>query len=174
MITRTTIAVLAAATAAAVALPSAAQVSRYTPLGGPPCRERAVDPEDPVDGGGRVCPGLGGYSLEIQTGDDRDFVSIVDRRGREYDLRLTETVTGAFSWTGPRAEWRLRGRRPEPYALIFRLGHQREDGIRNTSVLVVARLDRMCVTAVIPAGPQQNERARAAADRPGRCRSVTD
>lgn len=156
--------------AAAAASPAVAQVSRYTSLEPPHCREHAPDPEDPVDGGSRTCPGAAGWSLNIDTGDDRDFVTVVPRRAaRGFDLRLTDVVTSAFSWVGPRAEWRMRGRRPEPYALIFRLGHQREDGVGNTSVLVVSRLDLRCVTAVVPAGRLQNEIARRAADRPGPC-----
>lgn len=159
----------AAAAAFLLAGTAQAQTSVYTPMEGAACRSRALIPDDPVDGGGRRCPGAGGYALKIETGDDRDFVSVVDPRGREHDLRLSEVVTWSFSWVGPRAEWRLAGRGARPHALIFRLNHQRETNDGNASPLVVARLDRMCVTAVVPAGRRQNEAARGAADRPGPC-----
>ena len=161
----TTVSLLLASASAA-----SAATSQYTSLAAPACRERALDPDDPVDGGGRTCSGAAGWSLNIDTGDDRDFVvAVPPRQARGFDLRLSEVVTTAFSWVGPRAEWRSRSRGAAPYALIIRLGHQRQDGVSNTSVLVVTRLDRQCVTAVIPAGPQQNERARTAADTPGAC-----
>lgn len=154
----------------AAPFPAAAQTSAYTPLEGRACHARALHADDPVDGGGRRCPGVGGYALRIETGDDRDFVTLIPPRGRPVDLRLSEVVTVGFSSVGPRAEWRLRGR--APYALIFRLNHQDPEANANRSPLVVVRLDRACVTAVIAAGPRQNERAREAADRPGPCRAT--
>ena len=145
--------------------------SAYTPLQGRACRSRPLNPDDPVDGGGRTCPGVAGYRLRIETGDEREFVTVIDPRGSAHDLRLTEVVTSAFSSVGERAEWRTRGRRSGPHAVIFRLNHQRNEpgGTGEARPLVVARLDRPCVIAVVPAGRLQNERARAAADRGGSC-----
>lgn len=166
--TSLTLAALAMAMAGTAPVQAQPATSVYTPLEGAACRSRPLHADDPVDGGGRRCPGVGGYALRIETGDDREFVSVLPPRGRAVDLRLTEVVTVGFSSIGQRAEWRLRGRMP--YALIFRLNHQDPEANASRRPLVVVRLDRACVTAVIPAGPRQNERAREAADRPGRCR----
>lgn len=129
----------------------------------------------------QACPGLAGYRLRVTEGDLRQNVVVElprsgARRASERSLALAEaTGSGGFSSIGASVEWRGigTGRAFRPDALILRYVVVEDPERPNapTSYLVTVSLAnrRPCVTAKVPPGPGQNERARAIADRPGRC-----
>lgn len=139
------------------------------------CRTLEVDAEE---GGWSVqlCPGLAGYRLRVTEGDLRQNVVVLLPGRGERSLALAEaTGSGGFSSVGPVVEWRGtgqgRGFRPDALILRYVVVEDAEHPERPTSYLLAVSLAnrRPCITAKIPPGPGQNERARAAADRPGRC-----
>lgn len=129
----------------------------------------------------QACPGLAGYRLRVTEGDLRQNVVVElprsgGRSGGERSLALAEaTGSGGFSSIGASVEWRGTGtgRAFHPDALILRyiVVEDAERPERPTSYLVTVSLAhrRPCVTAKVPPGPAQNQRARAIADAPGRC-----
>jgi hypothetical protein len=81
---------------------------------------------------------------------------------------------GAFSSTGDTVEWRgdTPGGTFAPRALIVRqtVMEDPDPEVPEVSYLVVARLaPEPCVVARVRPGPDQNDRARQAADRGGAC-----
>lgn len=143
---------------------------------------RTVERND-EEGGWSVqaCPGLAGYRLRLTEGDLRQNVVVeLPRTGRgrggERNLALAEaTGSGGFSSIGATVEWRGTGRgrafRPDALILRYAVVEDAERPERPTSYLVTVSLANRqpCVTAKVPPGPAQNARARAIADRPGRC-----
>ncbi|MFT4027309.1 MAG: hypothetical protein QM676_10975 [Novosphingobium sp.] len=140
--------------------------------------------ETNADEGGwsvQLCPGLAGYRLKVTEGDLRQNVVVLlpgrnGGNGGERSLALAETTgSGGFSSVGPTVEWRGtgqgRGFRPDALILRYSVVEDPERPERPTSYLLAVSLAgrRPCVTAKIAPGLGQNERARAAADRPGRC-----
>lgn len=129
----------------------------------------------------QACPGLGGYRLRLTEGDLRQNVVVeLPRRGGhsggERSLALAEaTGSGGFSSIGASVEWRGTGAgqafRPDALILRYIVVEDAERPERPTSYLVTVSLAnrRPCVTAKVPPGPAQNDRARAIADAPGRC-----
>ncbi|MCP2013016.1 hypothetical protein L1280_000144 [Deinococcus sp. HSC-46F16] len=140
----------------------AANTSLYTSLEPGACRNLVTDPS----GAGYVrdlCSGVGGYQLLVEEGDLRQNVT-VRRGGVQTSLELWSVVGSAFSSLGPRAEWRLKAGVPVALILRYNLSDPVEAS-KVTSYLVVARLGaRPCVVARIAPVPQQNVRARQAAD----------
>ncbi|MGN6357149.1 MAG: hypothetical protein ACTHLU_06675 [Novosphingobium sp.] len=127
----------------------------------------------------QLCAGLAGYRLKVTEGDLRQNVVVLLPHGGERSLGLSEaTRTGGFSSLGPVVEWRGRGRgrafRPDAlilrYAVVEDAEHP-EHPERPTSYLLTVSLAnrRPCVTAKVPPGPGQNERARRIADGPAVC-----
>lgn len=135
--------------------------------------------ESNADEGGwsvQACPGLAGYRLRLTEGDLRRDV-IVELPGRgERSLALAEaTGSGGFSSIGARVEWRGNGAgrafRPDALILRYSVVENAERPEAPTSYLLTVSLAnrRPCVTAKVPPGPAQNERARAIADGAMRC-----
>jgi hypothetical protein len=126
--------------------------------------------EENVEEGGwsrRLCEGLAGYRLELTDSDLRQDIIVIPASGRRTELGLTEIVAkGAFNALGKTAEW--RGTDPASQdALIVRLGVAADAEGRKPDVsnLIVARLKpTVCIVAVVPPGPGQNERAQTVAD----------
>jgi hypothetical protein len=153
--------------------PASGQVSSvYTSLAGDRCRPARVDEES--GSSSQLCPGTRGFALLVHDDDDRVSIDVRDPSGQAHALDFWTVVTPAFSSLGPRAEWRIRGRRVR--AVIVRVNAsenpERPDAV--TSYLVVARpmAGRWCVTDRILPSPDANARARAAADAAGgACRS---
>lgn len=120
------------------------------------------------------CPGEGGYRLRLTESDLRQNVHVLAPAGGEHDLALPALADGTFSSVGGTIEWRgeTAGGAFTPRALILRQSAMEDPnpGVPEASYLVVARLiPSPCVVARIAPGPNQNARARAAADRDGGC-----
>ncbi|MBI4237027.1 MAG: hypothetical protein HY696_01250 [Deltaproteobacteria bacterium] len=148
---------------------AAATESRYTPLGREGCKliQEGMKPgEGPPDYIEWRCAGVGGYAVKIVHADERGYLTLIDPKGKSHELPLMHVVGGGFSAIGEKAEWRLMGSPPAPRALIFRMNVHQTESEQWISSLLVTKLtvDKVCVVAVIPPGPQQNEQARAAAD----------
>lgn len=125
---------------------------------------------EPDDEPGLRCKGPEGWELLALSGDLRATVTLVAPGGREHALEFWDSVTGFFSTLGPRAEWRVRDveGKAVPHALIVRVFAQEdpENPARKTSYLAIAKVgpDGSCVTDLVTASADDNERARAAAD----------
>lgn len=122
------------------------------------------------------CPGEGGYRLRHVEADLRENLVVLAPGGGEHSLELPALAAGAFSSTGDTVEWRGEPRKSrfEPTALIARQSavEDPDPQVPEVSYLVVARLAPIpCVIARVPPGPDQNVRAREAADRGGECLS---
>ena len=159
---------VAGSAASASAAPAGA--ARYTSLDPAKCRLLELNEEE----GGysrHLCPGIGGYKLEMSESDLRQEILVIAPGGRRSQLQLSTLVAnGAFNSLGNTAEWRGSQRRPT--ALIVRLSVSSGEHPERppASNLVVARLlPRPCVTAIVPPGRGQNERARRIADQPRKC-----
>ena len=120
------------------------------------------------------CAGEGGYRLRHVESDLRENLVVLAPGGGEHSLELPALAAGAFSSTGDVVEWRgepgASGFNPE--ALIVRQSavENPDPQVPEVSYLVVARLaPTPCVIARVPPGPDQNARARGAADRGGPC-----
>ncbi len=143
-----------------------AQVSTvYTDLDAEKCKTLELQ-EDEGGWYKGECKGVGGYKLHVMEGDLRQTINVIAPNGEEHKLRLGEHFS-AFSAVGPRAEWRVKAKKP--YALIFRfnVSENPEDPSENTSYLIVAKItdNLACVTDVIKPSKTQNADARRAADR---------
>jgi len=154
---------LLAATAAAADAPR----SVYTDISQRKCRLIAASGE-PGDEDGLSCHGPAGYALLALSNDLRATVNVVAPDGNETPLEFYNVITGHFSSLGPRAEWRV-GEDGAPYALIVRVSASEdpEHPDKKTSYLAVARIgpEAICVTDRIDGGPDDNARARLAADK---------
>lgn len=162
---------------AALLLPMAAaaapRVSQYTRTD--KCRTIELN-EDEGGWSVQLCPGLAGYRLRVTEGDLRQNVVVLLPRGGERSLALSEaTRSGGFSSLGPTVEWRGTGAgrafRPDALILRYSVVEDAEHPERPTSYLLAVSLAnrRPCVTAKVPPGPGQNERARRIADGPAAC-----
>lgn len=143
----------------------AAAQSRYIPFN----RCRLVDSKDDEDWSISKCQALPGYTLFLDYGDARDDLRFVTRDGKEVTLGLPYLAAhGGFNTLGPTFEWRGRmaGRRFVPHALIVRdaVSEDPEHSERQTSLLAVIDLGRLCVVAFVRPAPDQNRRAQAIAD----------
>ncbi len=140
--------------------------SVYTPLEFGKCKviTRIVD-----EGGSSVdvCPGVAGYRLQLEEGDLRQNVQVVFPSGQKYSLELWTTISGGFSSTGPKAEWRMSGKVPKALIVRYNASENPEDSSKITSYLAVAKLSSSgaCVVAKIKPSPTMNLEARRISDR---------
>lgn len=146
--------------------------SVYTTLRQKDCKKiDNPDLDDDVYNG--LCPGVGGYMLEVVEGDGRSMMIVRSPKGGYIDLRLDEAVSQAFSWFGEKAEWRVAAKEPtKPVALIFRFetsqpDHPTQPGNRSFLVVVKLTSTDICVTNAVEPGRDQNQRARELADTAG-------
>ena len=157
-------------TPAASAAPAPGRIFTYTGLEHCPVLE-----SNPDEAGYSLseCQGEGGYKLQITESDLRQTVTVIAPGGVKTELDLGSVTGGGFSHLGPKAEWRgaLKGGAFAPDALILRHAVVTDpEGERSVSYLVAVRLAPVpCPIARIEPGPEQNERARAAADAGGTC-----
>lgn len=143
--------------------------SRYTRLTG--CTLTRSAPEE-AGFFEHECAGEGGYRLRHVESDLRENLVVLAPGGGEHSLKLPALAAGAFSSTGDVVEWRGEGDPFVPAALIVRQSavEDPDPQVPEVSYLVVARLaPSPCVITRVPPGPGQNARARAAADRGGKC-----
>lgn len=143
-----------------------AQVSSvYTDLDAEKCKTLELQEDEGGSYKGE-CKGVGGYMLHVIEGDLRQTINVIAPNGEEHQLRLWEHFTG-FSAVGPRAEWRVKAKKP--FALIFRFNVSEDpiDSSKITSYLIVVKItqDFACVTEIIKPSKTQNAEARKAADR---------
>ena len=112
------------------------------------------------------CRGVGGYKLHLLEGDLRQTVNVIAAGGNEHELRLWE-IFGGFSYLGPRAEWRIKGKTPVSLIVRFNVSQDPEDSTKTTSYLIVSKITKTkaCVTDVIRPSRTQNANARKLADR---------
>ena len=152
--------------AALAAVSAAPPRSVYTPLDSRACRTVSVD--DETGASTQTCPGVAGYTLRVFDGDARMSVDVVAPGGGVFPLAYSSVITSAFSSVGPRAEWRVVGRRARPVALIIRVNASEDPARpdRTTSYLAVARVSASgaCVTDRIAPSADTNAWARRAAD----------
>lgn len=158
--------------AVAQAGPPSDPESRYTQLHEARCVELRQAPGEEVgDELGKRCAGLGGIPVWIYYFDSTRLRIGFGRVGN---------VSGTFA-TDRRRGWPLEWRghtvagRFTPQAVIMRLRPPGDETPRTE--LVVWRLTpdgASCIVAHVPASPNQNARARAAADYPGDCEAAPD
>lgn len=117
-----------------------------------------------------ICPGVGGYTLELMEGDLRQSINVIDPKKKKHELDLWTSVSSGFSSIGEKVEWRVTrsGKTVTPKALIvrFNASENPEDSTKITSYLVVIAIAKTyaCITEVIPPSANQNVKAREAAD----------
>ena len=139
--------------------------SLYTNLAEKKCR--TIESTSAEGGSYRgICPGIGGYKLEVTEGDLRQSLTVVAPNKRKHQLNLSN-VSGAFSNLGPRAEWRMNGKKPTALIFRFNANEDPDDPSKVTSYLVVAKLtkNQICVTDAVAPGRFQNTEARRFANR---------
>jgi len=145
-----------------------AVTSLYTSISGRSCRtiDRVKETGDVT----QLCPGVGGYKLEVADSDSRMSVTVVAPSGKKSDLEYWNVITHGFSSLGEKAEWRVQKRNGKdvPIALIVRVNASENTAApdKTTSYLAVAKVtpQQSCVTDKIPPSATANEEARRAAD----------
>ncbi|HMO81963.1 MAG TPA: hypothetical protein PKD24_14325 [Pyrinomonadaceae bacterium] len=139
--------------------------SIYTDLSDTKCRTLEIDEEGASSYRGD-CGGVFGYKLHVIEGDLRQTIDIISPDGKTHELQFWNFF-GGFSAVGPRAEWRIRSKKP--IALIVRLNvsEDPEDSSKTTSYLIVAKIteNEVCVTDILKPTRSQNIEARRSADR---------
>ena len=110
------------------------------------------------------CKGVSGYKLHVIEDDLRQTINVVAPNKKIHELRLWEHFSG-FSAVGPRAEWRLDGKKPVALIVRLNVSENPEDSSKTTSYLVVAKITRdfACVTDIIKPSKTQNADARVPA-----------
>jgi hypothetical protein len=141
------------------------RTSQFTNLDPATCAIVAESPEGPY--WRRLCPGVGGYSVEWAESDLRQGLELIDADGKRSGLRLSELVAnGAFNRLGPRIEWRGRnGQNPETLSVRMFVANGADPDAPDRSMLAIARLrPTPCLVAIVPPGPGQSAEARQIAD----------
>jgi hypothetical protein len=143
---------------------SAQITSRYTGLSEKVCRELKVSDDEGASYEGE-CPGVAGYKLRLLEGDLRQSIDVVTPAKKTHRLEFWN-ISGAFSYVGDKAEWRMRGKTPIALIVRFNASEDPENAEKKTSYLIVAKITRreICVTDVLKPSPSQNAEARKAAD----------
>ncbi len=143
---------------------SAQVTSQYTDLDDSKCKTLELNEDEGGSYKGE-CRGVGGYKLHVIEGDLRQTVNVIDPRSKEFELRFWEHFY-AFSAVGPKAEWRVRNKKP--FALIIRLNvsENPEKPETTTSYLIVSKIttSEVCITDIIRPSRTQNADARRLAD----------
>jgi hypothetical protein len=143
--------------------------SVYTDLKGKQCKTLERNDEE----AGYLleqCAGVGGYKLQIVSGDDRQSITIVKPDGSKHELNMGQVGGGGFSYLGDKAEWRVRRENGKivPIALIVRLNVSTNpsDSSQTTSFLTVSKItpQKICLVEIIDPKLGANEAARAVAD----------
>jgi hypothetical protein len=143
---------------------SAAQnKSIYTSTSEKVCKQQKVADDYGGDYVG-ICPGVGGYKLELIEGDLRQTLIVITPAKRRHQLNFTNFYM-TFSAIDRKIEWRVK--RGVPIALIARYNvADAENSEKRKSYLMVAKISRTqsCVTDVVLPSKNQNSRARKLAD----------
>ena len=116
------------------------------------------------------CEGVGGYKLLLESGDDRQNITVVKPDGSKHDLLFGQIGGGGFSGVGEKAEWRVKRQNGHlvPVALIvrFNVSTDPSDSTKITSYLTITKItpQEVCRVGEIEPSPAANEEARRAAD----------
>jgi hypothetical protein len=140
--------------------------SIYTPTSEKACiaAKQAVE-----DGYIAICPGVGGYKLELLEGDLRQTINVISPNKKKTELNLWSNISGGFSSVGEKVEWRMKGKSPTSFIVRFNASENPEDSSTITSYLVVVKLSKTssCIVDVINPSKTQNIEARKSADASG-------
>ena len=83
-------------------------VSVYTSLKTKACTEE-IDPDDPNDTRYQVCPGAGGYQLQVRPVESgRTSIVVVAPSKKSFPLNFEDVVTRSMDSVDDRVEWRVR------------------------------------------------------------------
>ncbi len=138
--------------------------SRYIPFS----KCKLVETNENEDWSVSKCEAMPGWSVFIDYGDARDDLRLAPKGGKEVNLGLPMLGGGGFNTLGPTFEWRGRttGGTFTPHALIVRNAKSEdpEHSERQTSLLAVIDLAKLCAVALVRPGPEQNRQAQAIAD----------
>lgn len=139
--------------------------SQYTDLIDTKCKTLELTDDEGGSYKGE-CRGIAGYKLYVTEGDLRQSVDIVDPNGGVSELQFWNHFS-AFSYLGPRAEWRIRNKKPVALIVRLNVSEDPEDSSKTTSYLIVAKITtaETCITDIIGPSRTQNVQARQAADR---------
>lgn len=162
------------ALATAFAATTSAQMKKvesiYTSLSDKTCKTVELD----VNEGGYyrgICPGVGGYRLEMTEGDLRQTLNVIAPNRKKYELDFQQNVSVGFSGVGGKAEWRVtrNGKKIVPFALItrFNVAKSPDNPEQENSYLIVTKITKTsaCIVDVIePTVKNQNAKARESAD----------
>ena len=116
------------------------------------------------------CKGVGGFKLEFLEGDIRQSINVVFPDGKKSELEFWTIISGAFSYVGDKAEWRVvkEGKKFKPFALIvrFNASENPDKPEKPVSYLSVSKItgDSACVTDIVKPSKNQNLTARKLAD----------
>jgi len=148
------------------AAPPSGNVSLFTIGGLNPCKVIEKNEEEGPFYRHR-CPGIGGYNYEVIEHDLRQELLIIGPGGRRDELGLGSIGNGGFSTLGTTFDWRgPAGQPPRVLTVRYNVDEDGDPDIPDRSYLAVIRLrSPACLVASVPPGPDQNDRARAIADR---------
>jgi hypothetical protein len=135
--------------------------SSYTNIGEKSCRSVKLTKADEHVISHRRCQGVGGYRLDIYSGEEHEYLSVITPNGKSFDASINPV---SYSFLDKKAEWRMRG--STPVALIVRFNMSTPDGKPTDSALVVSKLTRVsaCVVDSVYGSKDQNAKARKIAD----------
>lgn len=138
--------------------------SVYTDLDDKHCRTLESNPDEAGWYRG-LCPGVGGYKLELTEGDLRQSITVVSPAKKRFELDFNR-VSPAFSYTGQKAEWRVQGKNPVALIVRFNASTSSEHPEKEISYLIVSKITRnqACITDVVAPSANQNAEARRLAD----------
>ncbi len=139
------------------------QQSTYTGTTDKDCKAAKASEDDGYTG---ICPGVGGYKLEVLEGDLRQTVNVIAPNKKKFELNLWSNVSGGFSSIGAKAEWRMKGTVPIALILRFNASENPDDSAKITSYLVVVKIKKTsaCIVEIIKPSKTQNADAQKSAD----------
>lgn len=140
----------------AVSAPAQKLTSIYTSLETRKCKTI----ESSSEGAGWYrgqCPGIGGYKLEVTEGDIRQSINVIAPNKKVFELSFGN-ISGSFSYTGAKAEWRMKGKTPVALIIRFNASEDPADSTKVTSYLTVSKITKgeICVTDVVKPSKNQN------------------
>jgi hypothetical protein len=138
--------------------------STYTSLESKKCK--TIEQSDKEAGWYRGhCPGVAGYILELTEGDIRQSINVIAPNKKKFELNFG-SISGGFSYTGAKAEWRMKGKTPQALIVRFNASEDSADSSKVTSYLTVSKITKneICVVDVVKASKAQNLEAQKLAD----------
>ena len=135
--------------------------SRYTSIAEKSCRKIKLTKADEHVIMHRRCQGVGGYQLDIFSGEEHEYIDVITPKGKSFCSSISPASYIALE---KRAEWRMRG--SSRVAVIVRFNMSMPDGKPTDSALVVSKLTRTsaCVVDSVFGSKDQNIKARKIAD----------